>query len=92
MMKTSMLLAKAKERTLKEGWGQHNPDTRKNPKTVCLREATDWNLRAGHYLKMAAGISDEASLVGWNDISGRTKRQVLATFDKAIVLAKQAGE
>jgi len=34
----------------------------------------------------------KAKMVSWNDTEGRTKKQVLAAFDKAIVLAKEAGE
>lgn len=44
---------------------------------------------AFYYLMEAKSAQPNLSLTEWNDVKGRTKRQVLFLYDRAIALSKQ---
>lgn len=83
-----------------QGWFAKTADgervLEKNPKAVCWcmagaywATAPDWSARndAEGFLRQATG---DESITNWNDTPGRTQQEVLAAYDKAIELAKEA--
>src|SRR5436190_338358 len=103
-MKPSVLLAKAKRVIQEKGWCQH--EYHKEGDGYCIFGAVGIAKGIGddgatpddlRYITKAIGVVANPffwthPVVNWNDAPGRTKRQVLSVFDKAIKLAKKAGE
>lgn len=60
--------------------------------TFSYSEDPGWNL-AREMFRDAAGLSDDAgSIIDWNDDPDRTHVEVMAVFDKAILLSEKQSE
>lgn len=90
VMKTSEILKKARAHLVKYGWRQGDYGVEGGPCCAvgALSGGAPYNSEA-HRLLMQAIKYENDSLSTWNDAPGRTKRQVLAAFTKAIRLAEK---
>jgi hypothetical protein len=94
------VLKRAKER-IERGWcrGQFAVNAHNEPVSELSQEACRWCTSGAFYAvcndmderNMARDVFrkviDDENITRWNDSPGRTKREVLAAFDKAIALA-----
>ena len=106
-MKASTLLRKAKRVIETKGWTQNKYHTKgdgycvagaivqaEHPKSFKEKSyfANDRTDGPFKYLRLAIRVRRNYPVSQWNDRHSRTKKQVLAAFDRAIALAKEVGD
>lgn len=97
MNATEVLIAARK--LCEEKWGQAKPGDGLPDGCVCAYTATAFELSGGNnaamweadrLMRLAIGVESPSAVWHWNDHPSRTLADVLAAFDRAIEMSKEA--